>query len=72
MECGPHRTAIGNVGQITLTGDETISTISYWAKKARTVAIEFTTSMGTVYGPWGGASGEGTTLQVCKLVVTCI
>ena len=40
--------------------------VRFWTHLEMTPAVEFTTSRGTVYGPWGEASGEGQKLQVCK------
>ena len=55
---------IGSLGEILLSEEETISKVRYWAAPWSTDAVEFTTSRGDVYGPWGGTGGEADELQV--------
>ena len=57
----------GLFGEILLSDEETISKVRYWASIYYTAAVEFTTSLGSVHGPWGGSTGTGTVLQVSKM-----
>ena len=47
-----------------LADKETISSVRYWVAHDRTYGIEFTTSIGTVHGPWGSTPNAAKALQV--------
>ena len=55
---------IGSVGEIVLSGNETITHVHYWVYLSKTNAIEFKSSEGAVYGPWGATSDQEITIQV--------
>ena len=56
--------AIGSMGEIVLSGNETITHVHYWVRESKTNAIDFTSSEGSVYGPWGETWGQEITIQV--------
>ena len=55
---------IGSLGELLLADRETISFVRYWVAHDRTYGIEFTTSAGTVHGPWGSTPNAAKALQV--------
>ena len=55
---------IGSMGENLLSGNETITHVHYRVRESKTNAIEFTSSEGSVYGPWGETRGEEITIQV--------
>ena len=57
-------TGYGHVGELSLSDNETISHVRYWVTIEKTYGIEFRTSEGAVYGPWGATCCDEKTVQV--------
>ena len=55
---------IGTKGELLLRDGETIVSVRYTAREESTNGVEFTTSKGTTFGPFGWISGNGTVIRV--------
>ena len=57
---------IGSSEELLLADNETITHVRYWKMHTKTDAVEFTTSKGKVYGPWGTTDAvQVQSFQVC-------
>lgn len=52
----------GLMKEIPLQDGETIVEVRFWKQEASSLALQFTTSSGIVYGPWGDPRTEETQL----------
>ena len=59
-----HGAAIGTRGEVLLADGETIVFVRYFVNGKRTNGMEFTTSSGTSFGPFGGDGGDEIRVQV--------
>ena len=56
----PLGTNVGLMKEILLQEGETIVEVRFWKQEASSLALQFTTSSGIVYGPWGDPRTEET------------
>ena len=59
-----HGGSIGTRGEVLLGDGETVTTVRYMVNVSKITSMEFTTSTGTTFGPFGWDEGNEIVVQV--------